>query len=140
MMQPIYSPHPTKKLVVLQQDYWFDCYGLKFGIKAGYAWDGASIPFIGYFIINRTPFDPRVILFSLGHDALFDFGITSRQEANDWANRILGDRNGWYVRWAIRMGLLIGSKRGWDRRRRLPVMKQREFYLSKIQESKQPVP
>ena len=62
-------------------------------ICAGFAFDGASIPRVGWSLLGLHPMSPRVQASALIHDACYAAELTTRREADDlfaWCLRMDG--------------------------------------------------
>jgi len=128
IIQPVSYPHESKKLEILAIDYEFKCFGLHFVVKAGFPWDGASIPPVADRVVGH-PFEPSNKRFSLGHDALFRAGICSWSESNKWAVEVLKQRPdvGKVRLWMVLKGLQIGSYPAWISHRKRPEEWQKRY-------------
>ena len=77
--QPLHLPF-SRGYTELMEDFYFDERGVKFTIKKGFVWDGASIPRIA--ILTGQKMEPDLIKPSLAHDYLYRFGLCSRRTAD----------------------------------------------------------
>lgn len=68
------------KYVRLLKDHNFNLRGVNFKVKAGFCWDGASIPRVA--IATGQKLEPVMHLPSLAHDYLYRFGLTDRKTAD----------------------------------------------------------
>ncbi len=116
---PVSFPSAKENLEILFRDIEYNIDGLHFIIKAGFAWDGASIPPVIDRIVGHR-FDPNNKLFSCVHDALFRCGIISRKETNKRCVELYKMRPdvSRFKRWLILKGLQAGSWIAWNKHRK----------------------
>jgi len=115
IVPPAYSEftRPNLKkvdMMVLLEDNVFrfslDGQEYKLTIKAGHAWDGASIP-VAFVCCNMTKFNQYVLFASLIHDVLFALGFFSFKESNDIFRAILKKKK---TPWLTRVFLQVGIR------------------------------
>ena len=120
--QPNIRPIPgERRLYVLVEDYWVLLPYTKrwLLIKAGFVFDGASIPRWLWSVIG-SPFDPNWIAAALIHDALYAAELLSRKLCDKellWAMRLtskIGRDN------ARRFFVAVDTFGGWVWRRHTP--------------------
>ena len=106
-------------------------------IKAGFEWDGASIP--RWYWWRYQPHDTMCEVASLVHDYLYKYGIGTREEADVLFRRLmLCEANGAWKSGVMYAGVRVGGYKGWDSDRKKQIAKQNSanfFPKKKIKKS-----
>lgn len=79
--QPNLSPLPEKNQYLLLDDYKVFYGNIKIVVPAGFIYDGASVPFVGW-LPTYTPFHPDVMGPALIHDWLYSSHQVDRKTAD----------------------------------------------------------
>lgn len=85
--QPVCCPY-NRKYYILLKDYTFWYKGIKYTIKAGFKWNGASIPRL-FWLTTGTPFDPIHLAASLIHDYIYNSHCIDRKSADQLYRQLL---------------------------------------------------
>ena len=84
---PLIYPVWRRGKYALGADYTFEVDGKTFVIKAGFTFDGASVPRFFWRIV--TPFSPYVIRAALLHDWLYQHHVLTRARADALLREVL---------------------------------------------------
>ncbi len=110
MIQPILVPTPEANRYMLKYDYTFAVNKKVYVIRAGFTFDGASIPFVGW-LPTFTPFHPKVMVAALIHDWFHVFHKVPRATADKFFRQCLKDNGASNIKAQTMYAALRCSKR-----------------------------
>jgi len=127
-MFPITKAHPSKNLEVLTEPLHFKMLDLEFTIKAGFLYDGASIP-RAFWVTTGSSFYPKYRMAACIHDFLYRTGIVSRKEADKIFYLLLKSRKdiSRYTAWVLYRGVRAGGWNAWRKYRKRSQDWQKEY-------------
>ncbi len=110
MIQPSLTPMPDANRYMLNNDYTFALKGKAYVVPAGFVFDGASIPFVGW-LPTFTPFHPKVMVAALIHDWFHKYHKVPRALADKFFKTCLVDNGASNIKAQTMYAALRCSKR-----------------------------
>jgi hypothetical protein len=124
-LKPVVEPH-GKGSYRLVSDFTYQCprFLTRVVIKAGFVFDGASIPRL-FWSTTGSPFLPEYIGPGLVHDNLYRAGKESNgaRISRKTADYVFGhalelNAVGWYTRYKLYQGVRLGGWKAWNKHRK----------------------